>query len=130
MKKTSIQQATIAKITIKATGYTFYQIKSDSSNEYYQLHMNAEGQYKCNCPAHKPCKHERALNEILDIQVAQIFSCDEEPAVAPLVEAPAAFPELVCPQITSAPIFEVPARIIPDRERGALNGNRGFSLMR
>lgn len=125
----TIQQTSIAKITIKKTGYVFYQVKSDSTNEYYQLHLGADGQYHCNCPSHKPCKHERALNEILEAQVAQLFASGE-----------AAFPELVCPQVLCEPIFEVPATlphapvshppIDHPRQMGTLNGNRGFSLLR
>lgn len=145
-KATEIGQATICKVTIKSTGYSFYQVKSDSTSEYYQLHCDGEGQYKCNCGSYLECKHERALNSLIDAQVAMIFSCedDEVPAaesalvatapVAPVV-APALISKPAKPIVKKAPVIAapickavVPSKEFPLAERGALNGNRPFSL--
>jgi hypothetical protein len=137
-KATEIQQTSIAKITVKATGKVFYQVKSDSTSEYYQLHLGADGQYHCNCKATKPCKHERALNEILDARIAAEFGFDEEELV--VVAAPVTVSKIVLkptkPVAAKTPVIPAPrfpavvSSDVPLSERGTLNGNRGFSLLR
>lgn len=65
-KPTEITSAAIYHCTEKATGREFYVVKSDSSNEYYQVTWNAAAQeWTCPCPSYKPCKHIRAVVEVI-----------------------------------------------------------------
>lgn len=65
-KPTEIQSAAIYRCTDKATGNVFYMVKSDSSSEYYQVTWNeAMHGWDCQCPATKPCKHIRAVCEVI-----------------------------------------------------------------
>lgn len=68
--KTEIQQATVARGTDKATHETFYVVRSDScETTWYTVRWNNERlMWCCNCPATKPCKHERAVQEVLKIR--------------------------------------------------------------
>jgi len=70
--KTEIQSPVIYRITDKATGAKFYLVKSDSQeNTYYEVRWQVN-EWRCNCPATKPCKHERAVNEVLKIRRAAL----------------------------------------------------------
>ena len=65
-KPTEIQSAAIYRCTDKITHEVFYLVKSDSSEEYYQVRFNASSaMWMCNCPATKPCKHMRAVTEVI-----------------------------------------------------------------
>jgi hypothetical protein len=47
-------------------GQDVYSVKSDSSDETYYQAWNAErAEWECTCPATKPCKHMRALVQII-----------------------------------------------------------------
>jgi hypothetical protein len=62
---TPIKQAVVYRCTSKQTGEVFYAVKSDSSEEYYQVRWDeARHEWSCNCPSVKPCKHCRAIAEI------------------------------------------------------------------
>lgn len=72
--KTEITSAAVYRITDKTTHEHFYLVKSDSqANTYYEVHWNSQAlTWQCNCPSHKPCKHERAVNEVLKIRRAAL----------------------------------------------------------
>lgn len=64
-KPTEIQQAVVHRCTCKETHEVFYVIRSDSDpNTWYQIRWDVNG-WRCNCPATKPCKHERAVTQVL-----------------------------------------------------------------
>jgi len=69
---TEIQSPVIYRITDKATSEKFYLVKSDSqANTYYEVRWQVN-EWRCNCPETKPCKHERAVNEVLKIRRAAL----------------------------------------------------------
>ena len=78
---TSIQQAAICRCTDKATHEVFYTMKSDSSDEWYQVRWIGN-RWQCNCPATKPCKHERAVNEVLAVRRERIAAKIDEQTAA------------------------------------------------
>jgi len=69
-----ISAPAIARGTDKQTHETFYVVQSDSHpNTWYQVRWdNQRLEWRCNCPARKPCKHERAVNEVLKIRRQRI----------------------------------------------------------
>ena len=70
---TEIQQASVCRCTEKATHEVFYAVKSDSSDTWYQVRFDhSRLAWTCNCPATKPCKHERAVQEVLKVRRAQV----------------------------------------------------------
>jgi len=72
LTKTEIKSAAIYRITDKTTHEKFYLVQSDSEpNIYYQVRWQVN-EWQCNCPSHKPCKHERAVNEVLKIRRAAL----------------------------------------------------------
>ncbi len=72
--QTEIQSPVVYRITDKATHEHFYLVKSDSqANTYYQVRWNGQAlDWQCNCPSRKPCKHQRAVQEVLKIRRAAI----------------------------------------------------------
>ncbi|HAG99435.1 MAG TPA: hypothetical protein DDW33_03345 [Ktedonobacter sp.] len=62
--KTQISSATVNRVTNKVTHEVSYLVKSDSSEQYYQVRWD-NNQMMCNCAATRPCKHMRAVNEVL-----------------------------------------------------------------
>ena len=63
---TQITSATVNRATDKQTGEVFYGVKSDHEEKWYEVRWNTERyQWECNCPNVRPCKHERAVNEVL-----------------------------------------------------------------
>ena len=90
-KQTEIQQATICRCTDKATKEAFYAVKSDSQEGvWYQVRWNQQAlRWQCGCPALKPCKHERAVNEVLVERRARIASQmgGEVPAIVARMQA-------------------------------------------
>ncbi len=90
-KPTEIQQATVCRCTDKATHEVFYVVKSDSQEGvWYQVRWNQQAlRWQCNCPAVKPCKHERAVNEVLLERRARIASQmgGEVPAIVARMQA-------------------------------------------
>jgi hypothetical protein len=72
LTKTEIKSAAIYRVTDKMTHEKFYLVQSDSQAEvYYQVRWQVN-EWRCNCPATKPCKHERAVNEVLKIRRAAL----------------------------------------------------------
>lgn len=63
-KATEIAAAAIYRCTDKETNEVFYMVKSDSEDLYYKLTWNGT-QWACPCKSHKPCKHQRAVNEVI-----------------------------------------------------------------
>jgi hypothetical protein len=75
---TNINQATVNRGIDKVTREVFYAVKSDRTNDWYQVRWIGNT-WRCNCPAMKPCKHERAVNEVLAVRRARIAAkIDEE----------------------------------------------------
>ncbi len=98
---TTITQAQINKVTSKSTGETVYSVKSDSSDTYYRMTWNVQAiQWECDCPATKPCKHLRALQEVLKAKRA---------AAQESIKA---------------------NKPLETSQKGHLHGSQGFSLMR
>jgi hypothetical protein len=99
---TTITQATIARVTDKATGEVFYTVKSDSApNSYYTITWNNAGLcWECDCPARTAsCKHSRAVVEVIRSKRSQCLDSRYEP------------------------ITEV-------SQKGSLHGSRAFSLLK
>lgn len=73
-KQTEITSASVARGVDKQTHEVFYVVKSDSqANTWYEVRWNAQAlAWQCRCPSHKPCKHERAVNEVLKLRRARI----------------------------------------------------------
>ncbi len=70
---TEINSAAICRCTDKQTKEVFYLVKSDSSDEWYQVRFDHSClAWTCRCPATKPCKHERAVQEVLKIRRERI----------------------------------------------------------
>jgi len=90
-KQTEIQQATICRCTDKTTHEVFYTVKSDSkADTWYAVRFNRPAlEWQCNCPATKPCKHERAVNEVLRERRARVASQmgGETPAIVARMQA-------------------------------------------
>jgi hypothetical protein len=60
-----ITAATVNRVVSKAGEFLGYLVKSDSSEDYYQVTWNEKAaRYECGCPATKPCKHIRAVQEV------------------------------------------------------------------
>ena len=115
--KTEIAQPVIYRVTDKQTHQVFFLVKSDTQEHtYYEVRWNEERLcYCCNCPARcTGCKHSRAIAEVQVLRRAAEarLQAIEERHAANLAE--------------TLPLRE--AREIG--ERGNLNGNRGFQLMR
>src|SRR5260221_12352480 len=72
--KSEIQSASVARGTDKQTHEVFYVVKSDTQeNVWYTVRWNNEAlAWQCGCPATKPCKHERAVQEVLKLRRARI----------------------------------------------------------
>ena len=82
--KSEITQATIARGRDLSSGEIFYAVKSDTqANTWYEVRWNDDANgWRCNCPATQPCKHCRAVNEVLSAKrVALALS---QPRIAPV----------------------------------------------
>jgi hypothetical protein len=109
-KQTEIQQPVVFRCTSKQSGEVFYMIRSDSDpNTYYEQHWNEERrQWMCNCPATKPCKHERAVSEV----------CKERRQYHQEVAQPATSTEQVCSEpFDAAKVLEEYSDMIDESER-------------
>lgn len=86
-----IQQAAIYRCTDKQTNEVFYMIKSDSDeNTWYELHFDhTRLAWTCTCPSAKPCKHERALQQVLAIRRERIATAMGPEALASVKHAQA-----------------------------------------
>lgn len=68
-----IQQAAIFRCTSRESREVFYTMKSDTTNDWYtQRFDRASARWVCDCPSQKPCKHLRAVQEILRIRRARL----------------------------------------------------------
>jgi hypothetical protein len=82
-KQTQIQAATVNRVIDKASKKVLgYLVKSDSEQGvWYQVTWNREEhRYECTCPATKPCKHERAVSEV--VKARKAIEAEKKPAVA------------------------------------------------
>jgi SWIM zinc finger len=72
--KTEIKSAAIYRCTCKSTHEVFYMVASDSeAGVFYQVRFNTSAaRWECQCPSAYPCKHVRAVNEVLAIRRARI----------------------------------------------------------
>jgi SWIM zinc finger len=72
--KTEIKSAALYRCTCKTTHEVFYMVASDSeAGVFYQVKFNhSAARWECNCPSSYPCKHVRAVNEVLAIRRARI----------------------------------------------------------
>lgn len=72
-KPTEIKSAVIYRCTDKATHETFYLVASDSEpGAYHTVHFDESRlAWTCSCPAHKPCKHQRAVQEVVKARHAR-----------------------------------------------------------
>jgi len=119
--KTEIQSAAIARGKDKVTHETFYVVKSDSSDTtWYQVRWNNERlMWCCNCPARcSGCKHTRAVNEILKVRRATIAAAMGPDTVA-----------IVAKLQRDEDTRQAEASHRPS-QKGSLNGNRPFSLLK
>ncbi len=129
--KPEITSPVIFKTTIKATGETVYLVPSDSVHgECYQVRWNEQAQeWQCPCRDRKPCKHMRAVNQVRAEQYKAMKRREEaeEQAYNEYCEK-VLFP--VLDEIDQERKIAEQAQAADRRQHGALNGNRGFSLMR
>ncbi len=149
--KELINAATVNRVTDKATGkFLGYGVKSDSSEQYYCVNWNdARNEYSCNCKAIKPCKHIRAVVEVVKARTelkavngelpgacGKVVSNREQAIAGVVTRNPQAFvkPEQVKSatyEQGAARLARAQAKTTPAKSTVApLNGNRPFSLMR
>jgi len=116
VSKTEIQAAAIYRVTDKVTGEKFFLVKSDSKGSYHEVRWDSERlAWTCNgehCQYQRGgtnCKHARACSQVMQARRAASVRLQaiEERVVANLASA---------------------AR--PIDERGLLNGDHRFSLLR
>ena len=121
ISKNEIQSASVARGTDKQTHETFYVVKSDSSDTtWYTVRWNHERlMWCCNCPARcNGCKHQKAVNEVLKVRRATV-------ALAMGGEVPAIVAKYQHDEDTRQE--EKSSR---PSQKGSLNGNRPFSLLK
>ena len=83
-KPTEITSATVNRVIDKASKKVLgYLVKSDTQEGvYYQVTWDRENhRYNCTCPATKPCKHERAVSEVVKAR-KEIEAAEKKQAVA------------------------------------------------
>lgn len=104
--QTEIQQAAIYRRMNKFTHEVLYIIKSDSQvDTWYTLRFDHAGlAWTCDCPATKPCKHIRAVLEVLKLRRARLAEQigGDMPAVIATIEAE----QEACEEISQAEIAE------------------------
>jgi len=119
--KTEIQSASVARGKDKATGEVYFVVKSDSSETtWYTIRWsNQTLAWVCNCPAHTPtCKHTRSVNQVLAVRRATIALSMGPETVA-----------LVAKLQRDEDTRQAEASYRPS-QKGSLNGNRPFSLLK
>jgi hypothetical protein len=88
---TEIKQAAIYRCTDKQTTEVFYLIKSDTEEGvWYEIRFDhTHLAWSCTCPAIKPCKHERAVQQVLAIRRERIAAQmgGEMPAIVAEMQA-------------------------------------------
>lgn len=109
----------VATVTDKASGSKFYVYRIPSTSnpaETYQIGVHRGLAVHCTCPSrkhsHKACKHMKAWNEA--------HAAEHQAVKSPIINRVPAPRQIPAEQTFTAPLAE----------RGTLNGNRGFSLMR
>jgi hypothetical protein len=121
-QQTEIQSPVVYRVRDKATRQVMYLVQSDSHpNTYYRVQFSNQSlTWQCECPSRKPCKHERAVQEVLKLRRQRI--------------AEAMGPEAV---VAVARIQREDDRRQGRAEQQAerlaslpLNGNRPFSLLK
>ncbi len=145
--KTEIKSAAIYRCTCKTTHEVFYMVASDSeAGVFYQVRFNqSAARWECNCPSAYPCKHVRAVNEVLAIRRARIatqmggdapavvaqMQAEEDKRIANVqVETRAATFANLKTQYDCRQSVAVKASTKQEREAAPLNGSRPFSFMR
>lgn len=130
-----------------ARGETFYLVRSESCTGWWyvvSLRMrNGTQVWACSCPSHKPCKHERMLGPVLraralveteraakaqerHIALEKMEIAADIELLEELAKERAAKAQATAQKREQAECDAASAR----RQHAALNGNRGFSLMR
>lgn len=127
--KTEISSAAIYRCTNKATGDVFYMVKSDSSDHFYRLDWNGTA-WMCDCPATKPCKHMRAVNEVIAAKQAAIQPIEQPLSAFELPSDTGFNMKREQEKIKAFAARARQAKIVKSWETAPLNGSRAFSLMR
>src|SRR5450755_2537592 len=146
-KPTEITSAAIYLCTCKTSHDIFYMVASDSeAGVFYQVRFNTSAaRWECDCPSSYPCKHVRAVNEVLAIRRARIatqmggsvpaivaqMQAEEDKRIANVqVESRAAtFADLKTQFDCRQPVV-ASVSTKQQREAAPLNGSRPFSFMR
>jgi len=137
-KPTEITSAAIYLCTCKTSHEIFYMVASDSeAGVFYQVRFNTSAaRWECDCPSSYPCKHVRAVNEVLAIRRARIATQmgGSVPAVVAQMQAEEdkrlANVQVETRQVAVAQPVAVKASTKREREVAPLNGSRPFSFMR
>ena len=66
-KQTEIAAATINRVTGKDGQFLGYLVKSNHSDNYYQVTWNGTG-WDCNCASVRPCCHIKAVEAVMTAQ--------------------------------------------------------------
>ena len=156
-KPTEITSAAIYRCTCKTSHEVFYMVASDSeAGAFYQVRFNTSAaRWECQCPSAYPCKHVRAVNEVLAIRRARIatqmggsvpavvaqMQAEEDKRIASVqvesrqqVAAVADAEQIAHNELVrQGAVAGTLAQIEEDRRvrhNATLNGNRPFSFMR
>ncbi len=121
-QQTEIQSPAVYRYKDKVTHEVYYVVKSDSvENTWYEVHFDGHAlTWRCTCPALKPCKHERAVNEVLKIRRATTAAQMGPSAVI-------AVGRMQADEDRKLAAAEVAAE---RRQHAALNGDRSFRLLK
>lgn len=120
----SFQSEDEARVLSIKAGERFYFVRSEVCNNWFYLvalvAYRGEQVWRCTCPSHKPCKHERKVQPVIQAQAAKAAAREAE---LRKLEAAAAIADIEA---------ELAARqAAGERRRSApLNGDRSFRLMR
>ena len=156
-KPTEITSAAIYRCTCKSSHEVFYMVASDTeAGVFYQVRFNTSAaRWECQCPSAYPCKHVRAVNEVLAIRRARIatqmggsvpavvaqMQAEEDKRIASVqvesrqqVAAVADAEQIAHNELVrQGAVAGTLAQIEEDRRvrhNATLNGNRPFSLLR
>jgi hypothetical protein len=119
--KTQITSAAIYRCTDKVTHETFYMVKSDNSEAWYQVRFcQQSARWECGCPSSYPCKHVRAVNEVLAIRRQRI--AEQMGGNTPAIVAQM--------QVAEDKKYQS-AQVSPSlKGKGSLYSNKSFSLLK
>ena len=143
---TEITAAAIYRCTNKVTKEVFYMVKSDSSDAWYQVRFDTRrAAWTCQCPSKHPCKHERAVQDVLKIRRTRIATQmgGNVPAIVAMMQAEedkrivlmeaenvASEREKDIEIEAGLPAQTISERAEQQRRTAELNGYRAFSLLR